>query len=103
MIMSSLVKRKLCLPLALIFCCLLTLPNLSALAERDITEEEEMEYVVRDLTVEDIPNDDGSGLMISWIPLDIDKRVIEYRIYRGASPDTLFFVGNISVNINKII
>jgi len=84
--------------MALLFCSLLILPNLSALAERDITEEEEMQYVVRDLRVEDIPNDDGSGLMISWIPLEIEKRVIEYRIYRGASPDTLFYVGNISVN-----
>lgn len=55
-------------------------------------------YIVEDLRVEDVPNDDGSGLRVSWIPLDKEKRIIEYRVYRGLSPDSLYFVGSIPVN-----
>lgn len=56
-------------------------------------------YVVEDFKVEDIPFDDGTGLMLSWKPLERDKRIIEYRIYRGVSPDTLFFLDAIPVNV----
>ena len=56
-------------------------------------------YVVEDFKVEDIPFDDGTGLMLSWKPLERNKRIIEYRIYRGVSPDTLFFLDAIPVNV----
>ena len=56
-------------------------------------------YIVEDFKVEDIPADDGTGLMLSWKPLERDKRIIEYRIYRGVSPDTLFFLDAIPVNV----
>ena len=56
-------------------------------------------YIVEDFKVEDIPFDDGTGLMLSWKPLERDKRIIEYRIYRGVSPDTLFFLDAIPVNV----
>jgi len=56
-------------------------------------------YIVEDFKVEDIPFDDGTGLMLSWKPLERNKRIIEYRIYRGVSPDTLFFLDAIPVNV----
>jgi hypothetical protein len=55
-------------------------------------------YQVQGLSVKDIDLDDGSGLLVSWTPLPKDKQVIEYRIYRGVSPDSLFQVGSIPVN-----
>ncbi|MDD4224244.1 MAG: hypothetical protein PHD87_06630 [Candidatus Cloacimonetes bacterium] len=55
--------------------------------------------VVENLRVDDIPNDGGDGLMLSWKPLDKDKRVQEYRIYRGVHPDTLFFLAGVQVNV----
>ncbi|MDD3050491.1 MAG: hypothetical protein PHR06_05030 [Candidatus Cloacimonetes bacterium] len=57
-------------------------------------------FVVEDLRVEDIPNDDGTGLMISWKPLPKEKRIIEYRVYRGVTTDSLFYIGKIDVNVN---
>ncbi len=54
--------------------------------------------VVGNFQVSDVPADDGTGLMLSWEPLDRSKRVIEYRIYRGISPDQLFFLESIQVN-----
>ena len=56
------------------------------------------DYVVQDFKVEDVPSDDGSGLMLSWKPLERDKRIIEYRVYRGVSPDQMFFLESIQVN-----
>ncbi|MCK9328337.1 MAG: hypothetical protein M0Q94_00505 [Candidatus Cloacimonetes bacterium] len=55
-------------------------------------------FVVKNLQVTDVPNDDGSGLKITWEPLPIDARIISYRVYRGVSKDTLFYIGEISVN-----
>ena len=57
------------------------------------------DYIVKDLKVTDDPNDDGSGLIVSWTPLPKEKRIIEYRVYRGTSPDSLFFVQSIEVNV----
>jgi uncharacterized protein DUF6754 len=56
-------------------------------------------FVVENLMVEDIPNDDGSGLMISWKPLPKERRIIEYRVYRGVTPDSMFYIGKIDVNV----
>lgn len=92
-------KKQQLLCIVLLFCCLLVSSHVFSLSERDMPEEEEMQFVVRNLIIEDIPNDDGSGLMLSWDPLGIDKRIIEYRVYRGASPDSLFYIGNIPVNV----
>lgn len=49
--------------------------------------------------VEDVPFDDGGGLILSWNPLHKDKKIIEYCIYRGVNPDTLFYIGKIPVNV----
>ena len=59
----------------------------------------ESEYIVENLSTDDIPGDDGSGLVISWKPLPQERRIIEYRIYRGITPDSLFFIGKIDVNV----
>ncbi len=56
------------------------------------------DYIVKNLKIDDVPDDDGSGLQLSWEPLSKDKRIIEYRVYRGTSPDTLFYAGKIPVN-----
>ena len=56
-------------------------------------------YIVENLRADDIPDDDGSGLVLSWKPLPKEKRIIEYRIYRGVSPDSLFYHGKVDVNV----
>jgi len=57
------------------------------------------EYIVENLKAEDIPDDDGGGLVISWRPLPKERRIIEYRIYRGVSKDSLFYHGKVDVNV----
>ncbi|MCK9309780.1 MAG: hypothetical protein M0P99_05875, partial [Candidatus Cloacimonetes bacterium] len=59
------------------------------------------QYVVENFQVQDVQADDGSGLVLSWKPLERTKRVIEYRIYRGVSPDKLFFLDAIPVNVKS--
>lgn len=60
--------------------------------------EGENPFVVKNLQVLDIPNDDGSGLQITWEPLPNEFRIISYRVYRGVSKDSLFYIGEIPVN-----
>jgi len=57
------------------------------------------EFVVKNLKVEDVPDDDGSGLKLSWTPLSKEARIIEYRVYRGVTEDSLFYIGKIDVNV----
>ncbi|MCB5266961.1 MAG: hypothetical protein LHW46_02485 [Candidatus Cloacimonetes bacterium] len=84
-------KRRLILLLLMVFIIGVTLITAQQQENRD-------ENVVQDFQVSDVPADDGSGLMLSWKPLDRSKRVIEYRVYRGVSPDQLFFLESIQVN-----
>jgi len=63
---------------------------------------------VQNLMAEDAPNDDGGGLIIKFDPMPVDFRILEYRIYRGITPDTLFYIGKVesdpkNVNVNAII
>ncbi|MBN2830284.1 MAG: hypothetical protein JXR56_08185, partial [Candidatus Cloacimonetes bacterium] len=81
--------RKAGLSLLMILLLLLSVTVLSAVYE-DMT--------VKNLQVEDIPNDDGTGLRVSWTPLPKEARVIEYHVYRGICPDSLFLVSTIPVN-----
>ncbi|MCL2063453.1 MAG: hypothetical protein FWG98_03645 [Candidatus Cloacimonetes bacterium] len=53
---------------------------------------------VRNLQVLDLSDDDGSGVRIQWEPLPFEARVISYRVYRGVSPDSLFYIGELPVN-----
>ncbi|MCB5271676.1 MAG: hypothetical protein LHW56_07505 [Candidatus Cloacimonetes bacterium] len=61
-------------------------------------QEVKDDNIVADFQVADVPADDGTGLMLSWKPLDRSKRIIEYRVYRGIQPDQLFFLETIEVN-----
>ncbi len=53
---------------------------------------------IQEFTVEDIPNDEGNGIQLKWTPLDKSQRVIQYNIYRGHSPDSLFYLSKIEVD-----
>ena len=53
---------------------------------------------IESFDVQDAPFDDGTGIMLSWKPLPRQMRIIQYRIYRGISPDTLFFFGQVEVD-----
>ncbi len=53
---------------------------------------------IEKLEVSDYPYDDGSGISLSWAPLSRDHRIIEYRIYRGHTPDSLFFLSKSEVD-----
>jgi hypothetical protein len=53
---------------------------------------------IQSFTVQDAPYDDGTGIMLSWKPLPREMRIIQYRIYRGISPDTLFNFGQVEVD-----
>ena len=85
-------KRRLVFLLLFVFVVVSTL----IIANR---QEDTDQYVVKDFRVEDVPADDGSGLLLSWKPLERDKRIIEYRVYRGVSPDKLFFLDALPVNV----
>ncbi len=84
-------KRRLILILLVAFIFGLTMVTAQKQEARD-------ENVVADFSVSDVPADDGSGLMLSWTPLDRSKRIIEYRVYRGIKPDQLFYLETIQVN-----
>lgn len=53
---------------------------------------------IQEFIVEDIPNDEGNGIQLKWTPLDKSQRVIQYNIYRGHSPDSLFYLSKIEVD-----
>ncbi|MCF7912431.1 MAG: hypothetical protein K9M99_07875 [Candidatus Cloacimonetes bacterium] len=57
------------------------------------------DYIVQNLKVSDVPEDGGGGLIVSWAPLPKERRIIEYRVYRGVNADTLFYIGKIDVNL----
>ena len=78
--------------LALFTLCLL------ALVSSNQTDLRDTKGLIEDLTLLDNPFDDGSGVILQWKPLPKEHRIIEYRIYRGVSPDTLFFLSNIEVD-----
>jgi hypothetical protein len=61
--------------------------------------EDKDAFIVKNFKVSDIPADDGSGLVLSWTPLPKERRIIEYRIYRGVEPNQLFFLSSIPVNV----
>jgi len=49
-------------------------------------------------TASDMPNDDGAGVILKWKPLDKANRIIQYNIYRGVSPDSLFLISTMEVD-----
>jgi len=53
---------------------------------------------VTGLVAMDAPFDDGCGIVLKWTPLSKAHRIIQYKIYRGCSPDTLFFHSSLDVD-----
>jgi hypothetical protein len=53
---------------------------------------------INSFIVQDAPFDDGAGIMMSWKPLPKEMRIIQYRIYRGIRPDSLFYFGQVEVD-----
>ncbi len=53
---------------------------------------------IEDFTAIDMPHDNGSGVLLKWKPLSSEYRIIQYNIYRGASPDSLFFLSKQEVD-----
>ena len=53
---------------------------------------------IENFVVEDIPDDAGNGLILKWKPLPNELKILEYRIYRGTSKDSLFYLGSVVLN-----
>lgn len=47
---------------------------------------------------DDVPYDDGTGVVLSWKPLPKEMRIIMYKVYRGTSPDTLYNFGQVEID-----
>jgi hypothetical protein len=56
------------------------------------------EIKVSNFEVVDVEGDGGNGLLLKWTPLPNDLRILEYRVYRGTTPDTLYYLGNVTLN-----
>ena len=53
---------------------------------------------ITEFSATDMPFDDGSGIVLKWKPLNKAYRIIKYNIYRGVSPDSLFFISSMEVD-----
>ncbi|MDD4277572.1 MAG: hypothetical protein PHT37_06785 [Candidatus Cloacimonetes bacterium] len=53
---------------------------------------------ISEFSASDMPDDDGSGIILKWQPLPKENRVIKYNIYRGVSPDSLFLLTYLEVD-----
>jgi len=61
-------------------------------------ENPESEGQIQGLIAMDSPNDSGQGVILKWTPLHKSHRIIQYKIYRGASPDSLFYFNSLDVD-----
>ena len=75
--------------------CLITLSFSLSLFAEEITAENAR---VENFVVEDVPGDGGTGLILKWKPLPNDLKILEYRVYRGLTPDSLFYLGSVALN-----
>jgi hypothetical protein len=85
-------QQRLILLLLLGFIAIISISIAVAVDDKDA-------FVVKNFKIGDVPADDGSGLVLSWTPLPKERRIIEYRIYRGVDPNQLFFLSSIPVNV----
>lgn len=53
---------------------------------------------ISQFSASDMPDDDGSGVILKWKPLSKEHRVIKYNVYRGVSPDSLFLLTYLEVD-----
>lgn len=82
----------------IILLLLLGLLTIITISVADVVKGKD-DFVVKNFKVSDVPADDGTGLVLSWSPLPRDRRIIEYRIYRGVETSQLFFLSSIPVNV----
>ncbi|MBI9031362.1 hypothetical protein JEZ13_05115 [bacterium] len=80
--------------LSVILCLVALNFSFSLFAEKITVENAKIENFV----VEDVPGDLGSGLLLKWKPLPNELKILEYRIYRGITPDSLFYSGSVMLN-----
>ncbi len=80
--------------LSLLLCLIALSFSFSLFAEGITVENAKIENLV----VEDVPGDLGSGLILKWKPLPNDLKILEYRVYRGVTPDSLFYSGSVVLN-----
>jgi hypothetical protein len=64
----------------------------------DRSSDPATEGKIMQFSAEDINYDDGSGVLLRWKPLDKSKRIIQYNVYRGVHPDSLFFLSHLEVD-----
>jgi hypothetical protein len=82
---------------ALMLASLLLLIGL-ALLSSDQAKPQALIGKIEQLSLSDMPFDDGGGVILKWKPLDKTHRIISYNIYRGVSPDTLFLINSVEVD-----
>ena len=80
--------------MSLVLCLIILSFSLSLFAAEITAENAKVENFV----VEDIPGDDGTGLVLKWKPLPNNLKILEYRVYRGLTPDSLFYLGSVALN-----
>lgn len=84
--------KKLILASLLISLCLI------GLVSSNSNGTEEHLGIIEDFEVLDNPFDDGSGVVLRWKPLPREQRVIQYRLYRGVTADSLFLLSHIDID-----
>lgn len=85
-------RSKSWLPLVL---CLIALSFSFSLLAAEISVENAK---IENFVVEDVPGDNGNGLILRWKPLPNELKILEYRVYRGVTPDSLFYSGSVVLN-----
>lgn len=79
--------------LSVILCLIALSFSFSLFAEITVENAE-----IENFVVEDVPGDQGNGLILSWDPLPDDLRILEYRVYRGVEPNSLFYLSSVVLN-----
>lgn len=80
--------------LSVILCLVALSFSFGLFAEKITAENAEIE----DLVIEDVAGDLGNGLTLKWKPLPNELKILEYRVYRGITPDSLFYLGSVVLN-----
>jgi hypothetical protein len=83
-------KKYLIILAVLLSVCLLCL---TGCARQSVKQAAIEEFIAMDM-----PYDNGAGVFLKWKPLDKSQRIIQYNIYRGCSPDSMFFLNKIEVD-----
>ena len=69
-----------------------------ALFSGDEAKPKALQGKISEFSANDMPFDDGGGVVLKWKPLDKSHRIISYNIYRGVSPDSLFLINSVEVD-----